>query len=150
MLSHKAKYALRALIHLAERQDQDVVSIGDIAERENVPHKFLEVILSDLRRHGLVESRRGKHGGYRLARPAGRIAIGEIIRLVDGPLAPLLCASTTRFEPCADCRDVATCEVRWIMREARDAMAQVLDNRTLGDAVAHRAAAVAGVADYEI
>lgn len=150
MLSQKAKYALRALIHLADKAGEDVVSIGEIAVEENVPHKFLEVILSDLRRCGLVESRRGKRGGYRLARPAGEIAIGEVVRMIDGPLAPLRCASQTQFEPCADCRDVQTCEVRWLMRDVRDAIADVLDKRTLQDALGHRLAAVAGDAHYEI
>jgi Rrf2 family protein len=154
MLSQKAKYALRALIHLAQKTGDgkagdEVVSIGEIAAEENVPHKFLEVILSDLRRFGLVESRRGKRGGYRLARPAGEIAIGDVVRLIDGPLAPLRCASQTKFEPCADCRDVETCEVRWLMRDVRDAIADVLDQRTLGDALGHRLSARAA-AHYEI
>ena len=86
-----------------------MVMIGDIAERENVPRKFLEAILVDLRKRGLLDSRRGKYGGYRLAKPADAISFGEIIRIVDGPLAPLPCASKSGFRPCDDCTDVNSC-----------------------------------------
>jgi Rrf2 family protein len=138
MLSQKAKYALRALLMLAEQSDADMVMIGDIAEREKVPRKFLEAILVDLRKRGLLDSRRGKYGGYRLAKPADAISFGEIIRIVDGPLAPLPCASKTGFRACDDCTDVNSCSVRWLMLQVRDATADILDNCSLADALKHR------------
>jgi Rrf2 family protein len=138
MLSQKAKYALRALLMLAEQPEADMVMIADIAERENVPRKFLEAILVDLRKRGLLDSRRGKYGGYRLAKPAEAISFGEIIRIVDGPLAPLPCASKSGFRPCDDCTDVNSCSVRWLMLQVRDATADILDNCSLADALKHR------------
>jgi Rrf2 family protein len=138
MLSQKAKYALRALLMLAEQPEADMVMIADIAERENVPRKFLEAILVDLRKRGLLDSRRGKYGGYRLAKPANAISFGEIIRIVDGPLAPLPCASKTGFRPCDDCTDANSCSVRWLMLQVRDATADILDNCSLADALKHR------------
>jgi Rrf2 family protein len=140
MLSQKAKYALRALLMLAEQRQPDMVMIGDIAERENVPRKFLEAILVDLRKRGLLDSRRGKYGGYRLAKPAEAISFGEIIRIVDGPLAPLPCASKSGFRPCDDCTDANSCSVRWLMLQVRDATADILDNCSLADALRHRQA----------
>jgi Rrf2 family protein len=140
MLSQKAKYALRALLMLAERSEDDLVMIADIAERENVPRKFLEAILLDLRKRGLLDSRRGKNGGYRLAKPPAAISFGEIIRIVDGPLAPLPCASKSGFRPCEDCTDVDTCSVRWLMLRVRDATADILDNCSLADGLRHRRA----------
>ncbi|WP_448207118.1 RrF2 family transcriptional regulator [Azospirillum sp. sgz302134] len=138
MLSQKAKYALRALIMLAERTDDELVLIAEIAERENIPRKFLEAILVELRKHGLLFAKRGKSGGYRLARPAAEITFGEVIRLIDGHLAPIPCASKYSFRPCEDCIDPATCSVRWLMVQVRDATAGVLDNQTLADALRHR------------
>jgi Rrf2 family protein len=138
MLSQKAKYALRALLMLAEQSEADMVMIADIAERENVPRKFLEAILVDLRKRGLLDSRRGKYGGYRLAKPADAISFGEIIRIVDGPLAPLPCASKSGFRPCDDCTDANSCSVRWLMLQVRDATADILDNCSLADALKHR------------
>ena len=94
----------------------------------------------DLRKRGLLDSRRGKYGGYRLAKPAEAISFGEIIRIVDGPLAPLPCASKTGFRPCDDCTDVNSCSVRWLMLQVRDATADILDNCSLADALKHRQA----------
>lgn len=133
MLSQKAKYALRALIMLAEAPEDELVLIADIASRENVPRKFLEAILVDLRKHGVLHAKRGKSGGYRLARPPADITFGEVIRILDGHLAPLPCASRTAFRACDDCADPATCSVRWLMCQVRDATAAVLDNYTLAD-----------------
>ncbi|MGQ9367207.1 RrF2 family transcriptional regulator [Azospirillum sp. A39] len=138
MLSQKAKYALRALIMLAERPAGELVLIADIAERENIPRKFLEAILVELRKSGLLYAKRGKSGGYRLARPPSQISFGEVIRLTDGHIAPLPCASKAAFRPCADCTDPDTCSVRWLMIQVRDATAAVLDNRTLADAIRYR------------
>jgi Rrf2 family protein len=150
MLSQKAKYALRALLMLAEQPDADMVMIADIAEREKVPRKFLEAILVDLRKRGLLDSRRGKYGGYRLAKPADAISFGEIIRIVDGPLAPLPCASKTGFRACEDCTDVNSCSVRWLMLQVRDATADILDNCSLADALKHRQATGLLPGRYEI
>ncbi len=150
MLTQKAKYALRALIMLAERTDDELVLIADIAERENIPRKFLEAILVELRKHGLLFAKRGKSGGYRLARPASDITFGEVIRLIDGHLAPIPCASKYAYRPCEDCQDPATCSTRWLMIQARDAIAEVLDNRTLTDALRHRIAVGEAAAHFDI
>jgi Rrf2 family protein len=150
MLSQKAKYALRALMMLAEQPGSDLVLIADIAERENIPRKFLEAILVELRRHGLLFAKRGKAGGYRLARPPEDITFGEVIRIMDGYLAPIPCASRYNFRPCDDCADPRTCSVRWMMIEVRDAIAGVLEKRTLVDALAHRRSTGALPLDFVI
>lgn len=151
MLSQKAKYALRAMLMLAERADSgELVLTGEIAEREQIPRKFLEAILVELRNHGILESRRGKNGGYRVARPLDKISFGDVIRTIDGPLAPIRCASRTQFQPCADCQDVASCSIRWAMLKARDAMASVLDGWTLQDAIRQRQATGAIPLDFAV
>ena len=134
MLSKKAKYALKAMLALSEAHKGDLLQATEIAERENIPKKFLDLILQDLRVRGFIQSHRGKQGGYALARPAREITVGEIVRVVDGPLAPIACASVTAYQPCEDCRDVKTCRIRLMMREVRDAASAVLDNITLGEA----------------
>ena len=145
MLSQKAKYALRALLLLAEHADSpQPIAISEIAERERISRKFLETILVELRDGGLLESQRGRHGGYRLGRPPGEITFAEAIRVIDGPLAPIGCASRTQFRPCEDCIDVNSCLIRWAMLKARDAVADALDNCTLADALKQKAAPSAG------
>jgi Rrf2 family protein len=134
MLSQKAKYALRALLMLAERPVGEPLLIADIAERQNLPRKFLELILLDLKHHGLLHSKRGKNGGYALARAPSEISFGQVVRIVDGPLAAVLCASQTAYRRCDDCRDEATCAIRKAFRRVRDATAEILDNHTLADA----------------
>ena len=135
MLSQKAKYAIKALLVLARAQDQDrPVQARDIAERESIPKKFLDLIFFELRREGLIVSTRGREGGYALAKPAAKISIAEIVRAVDGALAPLPCASVKFYRRCDDCRDEKTCAVRRLMREVRDAASAILDNRSLADA----------------
>ena len=134
MLSQKAKYALRALLMLAEAPPEGLVLIQDIADRQKVPRKFLELILLELKRHGFVHSQRGRSGGYLLARPAGTISFGQVVRAMDGPIAPLPCASVTGYRRCADCVDEQTCAIRKVMRSVRDAMAEILDRTTLEDA----------------
>jgi Rrf2 family protein len=138
MLSQKAKYALRALLFMAERGGGEPVHIADVAASENISRKFLEAALLELRKHGLLASRRGPGGGYRLARPAEEISFGEVIRIIDGPLAPLPCASVTAFQLCADCPDPHRCSIRWLMQQVRDATAGVLDNCTLAEALGKR------------
>lgn len=135
MLSQKAKYALKAMLTLAEQGEETLLQATDIAARQNVPKKFLELILLELKKHGLVHSYRGKRGGYFIAKPADTITFGQIIRIMDGPLAPIPCASLTGYRRCADCRDEKSCAIRRTMREVRDSIANILDNTTLADAV---------------
>jgi len=135
MLSQKAKYAIKALLVLARAQDENLlVQAGDISADQNIPKKFLDLIFFELRRHGLVQSTRGREGGYALARPAAEISIAAIVRAVDGPLAPLPCASVKFYRRCSDCDDERTCEVRRLMREVRDAASAILDNTSLAEA----------------
>ena len=134
MLSMKAKYALRALIVLG-RNEKRTLQIKTIAKEADVPHKFLEAILLELKSHGLVESKRGIFGGYYLARPGEEISVGNLIRIIDGPLAPIRCASLTAYQKCEDCVDEKTCEIRKTMLEVRNAIAGVLDPKSLKDMV---------------
>ncbi len=131
MLTKKAKYGLIALIHLARHQSDGPVLISELAETEGIPKKFLELILLELKRHGILRSKKGKGGGYLLARPAELIRLGPVLRIMDGPLAPLPCVSETAYQPCQECIDEATCGIRIIMKEVRDATATILDNTTL-------------------
>lgn len=130
MLSMKAKYALRALMVMA-RNEKKMLQIKTIAQEADVPQKFLEAILLELRNHGLVSSKRGIFGGYFLARSADDITIGNLVRIVDGPLAPIRCASVTAYQKCDDCVDEKTCEIRRTMLDVRNAIANVLDNKSL-------------------
>ena len=127
----KAKYALRALATLAQHGPGQLQA-RRIAEDAGVPGKFLEAILVDLRNAGLVESRRGTQGGHRLARDPETITLGEVVRIVDGPIAPIRCASVTAYRPCEDCPDPGRCSVRLLMGEVREAMSGVIDQRSLG------------------
>ena len=138
MLSQKAKYALRALLMLAEASPGDLVLIQDVADRQKVPKKFLELILVELKRHGFAHSQRGRSGGYCLARPADAITFGQVIRAMDGPIAPLPCASITGYRKCADCADERTCAIRKVMRTVREAMSEILDRTSLADALGGR------------
>ena len=134
MLSQKAKYGLRALVELA-RADGGQVSAGELSLRAGAPRKFLEAILLELSRNQIVLSRRGKFGGYVLARPAAAITFAEIIRVIDGPLALAPCVSPRLgFRKCADCPDLQTCTLREALRRARDATADVLEAYPLADA----------------
>ncbi len=136
MLSQKAKYGLRALVELA-RADGAQVSAGVLALRADAPRKFLEAILLELSRSQLVISRRGKFGGYVLARPPAEIAFAEVIRVIDGPLALAPCVSPRLgYRKCADCPDLASCTLRAALARARDATADVLEGYSLADATA--------------
>ncbi|RYE79384.1 MAG: Rrf2 family transcriptional regulator [Hyphomicrobiales bacterium] len=130
MLTAKGKYGLKALVHLSHYPMGQLELVSDIASANNIPKKFLDAILSDLRNAGFVQSRKGKGGGYRLARPPEEIRVGSVVRVLDGPLAPIPCASHTRYEACDDC-DVETCQVRHMMVNVRNAIAEVLDSTTL-------------------
>jgi Rrf2 family protein len=138
MISQKAKYALRALVALARAEPGAPVFIGDIADQQSIPKKFLEQILLDLKHHGLVVSKRGKAGGYALLRPADMISFGQVLRIVDGPIAPLPCLSKMAYRRCDDCDEEATCEVRRVFAQVADATRDVLDRTTIADAVNER------------
>ena len=135
MLSQKSRYALRALAVLAAHEDPAPLAIQEIAQRADAPRKFLEAILLELRRHGVLKSARGKLGGYALAHPAEEIELSKVLRILDGPLAPIPCASITAYRPCEDCPNPEDCATRRVMREVRDAIAEVLDARTVADLV---------------
>ncbi len=133
MLTNKGKYGLKAMVHLAGLESGALAQVADIAETNSISKKFLDHILTELRHAQLVYSKKGKGGGYALAQPAHEIRVGAIVRALDGPLAPIPCASVTAFRPCDDCGDMKTCAVRLVMIEARNAIASVLDNRTLAE-----------------
>lgn len=134
MLSRRSRYALRALIHLAQREEDGPASIAEIARLASAPRKFLEAILLDLRNHNLLVSSRGRSGGYRLAMAAEAISFADVIRVLDGPLALAPCASKTAYRPCEACPDVATCPVHPALVAAREAVAGVLEGWTLARA----------------
>ncbi|QRM54616.1 Rrf2 family transcriptional regulator [Sinorhizobium sp. BG8] len=136
MISQKAKYALRALAALARANPAEPMLIGDIAEQQNIPKKFLEQILLDMKHHGIVTSRRGKQGGYLLLRPAAGITFGEILRMIDGPVAPLPCLSITAYRRCDDCDGEEACEIRHVFSRVADATRAVLFGTTIADAIA--------------
>jgi Rrf2 family protein len=133
MLTKKGKYGLKAMLHLAAYPPGEPSLVSDIAEINNIPKKFLDTILGELRNAGFVNSKKGKGGGYTLAKPAQQIRVGHIIRVLDGPLAPIQCASKSSYRRCDDCENEEHCGVRLMMLEAREALATVLDNRTLAE-----------------
>ena len=135
MLSQKAKYALRALLALADQGDDEPMLISDIAERHNLPKKFLEQILLDLKHHGLVQSRRGRSGGYALLRPAAEISFGQVVRIIDGPLAPLPCLSRMAYRRCPDCAGEESCAIRRVFARTHQLTTGILDRTTLADAI---------------
>ncbi len=136
MISQKAKYALRALLGLAKAGSNGSLMISEIAQGQNIPKKFLEQILLDLKHHGVVMSRRGKFGGYMLLRPPNEITFGEVLRIIDGPIAPLPCLSKMAYRPCDDCTDEETCEIRRVFAHVASASRSILDKTTLADAMA--------------
>jgi len=135
MLSQKARYALRALFVLAEREKGASVQIAEIAQEADVPRKFLEQILLEMKKRGIVHSIRGKHGGYTLGRAPEEIMLAEVIRTIDGPLALSPCASRTAYRKCDDCIDENTCSMRKVLLDVRDATASILESRSLASMV---------------
>ena len=133
MLSRKSKYGLKALLILAQEAARGPVLISEVASREAIPKKFLEAILLELKRHGIVQSRKGKGGGYFLRRKPADITFGQVIRLLEGPLAAVPCVSQTAYMKCVECVEEQTCGVRLAMKEVRDATARILDHTTLAD-----------------
>jgi Rrf2 family protein len=136
MISLKAQYALRALIALSKAEAAELSLIAEIAETQRIPKKFLEQILLDLKHHGLVASRRGKMGGYFLLRPADQITFGEVLRIIDGPIAPLPCLSRMAYRRCEGCLDERTCEIRRVFGRVAEATRGVLDSVTIAEAIA--------------
>ena len=135
MLSKKAKYAIKALVFLGKNKEEGRVLISDIAEKERIPKKFLEQILLELRKHAILQSRRGKEGGYLLAKSPLEINMGQVIRIVDGPLAMIPCVSHLFYEKCEECVDEETCTIRNVLKKVRDTTAGILDNTTLQDLI---------------
>lgn len=135
MISRKSKYGLIAVLHLARYYQRGPRLIVEIAEEENLPRKFLEAILLELRNSGFLDSKKGRGGGYILARAPEKICVGEMIRVLDGPLAPLRCASVSSPVLCTDCKDPHVCCIRALMMDTRDAIASVLDNTTLAQLI---------------
>ena len=134
-ISKRTQYGMKAMISLGRRYREGPILIGTLAREESIPLKFLEAILLDLKTRGLLESRLGRKGGYHLSRPPSTITIGSIVRIMEGPLAPLPCASETQFQPCEECPDVENCGTRIIMRRVRDSISDVLDRTTLADLI---------------
>ena len=141
MLTQRSRYALRALIFIARSGGVSPVPISVIAADQQLPRKFLEAILLELKNGGVVNSYRGKMGGYRLARPASQISFGEIIRLIEGPLALVPCVSVSAYQCCDDCFEETTCVIRKVMLVVREQTADILDNTTLADLSVDRVAA---------
>jgi Rrf2 family protein len=131
VLSRKSKYGLKALLVLAQETGRGPVLISELARRDAIPKKFLEAILLELKRRGIVQSRKGKGGGYFLSRKPSEITFGDVIRVLDGPLAAVPCVSQTAYARCAECVDERTCGVRLAMKQVRDATAAILDRTTL-------------------
>jgi len=135
MLTMKTRYALKALGILSERGLRQTTLIAEISEREGIPRKFLEAILRELRQHGLLLAQRGRGGGYRLRKPPEEINLAEVIRALDGPLAPVPCLSKTQYERCAECKSERACGVRLVLKDLHEATANILENTTLADLV---------------
>jgi Rrf2 family protein len=135
MLTRKAKYAVNALTYLARSRVQGPMLIADLSRETRIPRKYLERILLELKTRGFLRSLKGKGGGYTLGRKPEEISIGAVIRLMDGPLAPVSCVSQMAYAPCPECRDQVCCGLRSIMQEVRDAMANILDHCSLADLV---------------
>jgi Rrf2 family protein len=133
MLTHKSKYALKALLVLAREFGRGPVLISEVSQREGIPHKFLELILLELKNQGILGSKKGKGGGYFLASPLHTIHVGDVLRALDGPLAMTFCVSQSGYRRCEECIDERTCGVRLVMKEVRDATAKILDTTSLAD-----------------
>lgn len=131
-LSKRGEYGLRAMIRLAQQTSGEVTQLKHIAAQEHIPIKFLEQIMLSLKNAGLLHSKSGIGGGYSLAKPADTITLGRIIRILDGPLAPINCVSQIAYEPC-NCPDESTCKLRAVMNDVRTAMSDILDDTTLAD-----------------
>lgn len=153
MITSKTKYALIALQALARAKKDEPLLIAQIADEEGIPKKFLERILLELKARGILRSQKGKGGGYSLAKMPEEISIADIVRWMDGPLAPVSCVSQTAYAPCRECQDEACCGIRSVMKEVRDAIAAILGVTSLADLVRRgreAADASANILSYEI
>ncbi len=131
MISNKCKYAIKALTYIARNDDgTKAVMTSDIAQEQDIPRKFLEIILRDLRNNRILESKRGKDGGFRLLRPAEEISLTEIMRIIDGPIAMLPCVSLNYYRSCDDCNE-EKCEVKGVFEQVRDKTLEVLNGKTI-------------------
>jgi Rrf2 family protein len=137
VISKKTKYGLRALYALARNYGKGPTLVSAIAEGEAIPKKFLELILLILKANGIVDSKPGRGGGYQLTKSPDHVTLGAVVRMMEGPLAPLPCASDTAYRPCPECADARFCGTRLVMRQVRDATAAILDKTTLAD-ICHR------------
>lgn len=135
MITMKTKYALKALSRLAVAPKGQPLLIADIAEQEGIPKKFLELILSELKQHGILTSRKGRGGGYLMARAPEDVTVASVLRVLDGPIAPVPCLSRTAYQRCNECPNEATCSVRLVLREAHEASVHVLENTTIADMI---------------
>jgi Rrf2 family protein len=133
MLTMKTKYALKALAQLAAAPEGEPLLIADIAEREDIPLKFLQLILRELKQHGILRSRKGRGGGYLLARPPDSVSLVTVIRVLDGPIAPVPCLSKTAYHRCEGCRDEHTCGIRLMLKDVHEATLRALEHTTLAD-----------------
>lgn len=134
MLTNRAKYAIKALLHLARRRGEGPVGAGAIAEAEHIPLKFLELIMLQLRNHGLIRSKVGKGGGHELVKEPEEITLLMVVRIIDGPVAPLPCLSHTAYHRCEDCDDEKTCGTRKLFKSVHDATIESMSGMTLADA----------------
>ncbi len=134
-LSRRGEYATKALLILGVSDQERGVSASEIAKSAQIPEPFLNQILLTLKNGGILRSRRGSRGGYVLNRPADQISIGDVARMMDGPLAPIPCASVSAYEPCQSCPEPEACRLRILMREVRDAVSDILDNTSLKDLI---------------
>ena len=153
MLSKKAKYGLQAILQLAEQFGQGSVLISDLAAKQQIPKKFLEQILLELKNAGILQSKSGKGGGYSLSRGPHEVTFGQVIRVLDGPFAPVPCVSKTAYARCTECADESTCAIRMVMSDVREAVSNILDRTTLSDGLdKSRMAALnaAGLVSYQI
>lgn len=133
--SKKSEYGLRALLELTAQYGKSLVQRQDIADRQNIPIEFLEQILLALKNAGLLASKRGVGGGYSLIKPPDQITLGQVIRILDGPLAPIGCVSKTAYQKCGDCpyADKQLCPIQGVMLDVRNAIADILDNHPLSE-----------------
>ena len=132
MLSKKTQYAFKALMYLAQQHGGEPVLIAEISQKQNIPLKFLENILLELKKQGILDSKKGKGGGYYLAKPPEKVFLAEVLRLIDGPIALLPCVSLHFYQRCGHC-DEENCGLRHIMCQVRDANLAILENKTVAD-----------------
>ncbi|MCF8239796.1 MAG: Rrf2 family transcriptional regulator [Melioribacteraceae bacterium] len=135
MISKKTKYTIHALVHLAKHKDSGPIQIKTIAETENIPKKFLEAILIDLRNKGYVASQKGRNGGYYINRDLKEMNFADIIRMFDGPIGMLPCVTYLYYEPCEECEDEETCAVRKIFKDVRDESVKILKAANLAEVI---------------